>query len=169
MLTLFRQQEFSTPDYLLLYHYTVYAPIHTHVHMRMPVLTMIVNTHRDTSKLILRVMVRQTVGIKPSTLTLAMKMPASKTALMCFSQPELSRPSRKSVMEGERSSQTATTTQLHHWQEATGIHQNSTILNFTFPFKAQIIIATSSRGICVWFEKTDADLQSVVGSRATIW
>lgn len=72
-------------------------------------------------------------------------------------------------MEGERSSQTATTTQLHHWQEATGVHQNATILNFTFPFKAQIITAMNSQRICVWFEKTDANLQSIEGLRATIW
>lgn len=38
-------------------------------------------------------------------------------------------------MEGERSSQTATTTQLHHWQEATGVHQNSSILKFHVPFQ----------------------------------
>lgn len=61
LLTLLRQQEFRPLDYLLLYHYY----IHTHVHMRMPVLTMIVNTHRDASKLILRVRVRQTAGINP--------------------------------------------------------------------------------------------------------
>lgn len=38
---------------------------HYEEHVRMPVLTMIVNTHRDTSKLILCVMVRQTAGINP--------------------------------------------------------------------------------------------------------
>lgn len=74
-----------------------------------------------------------------------MKMPASKTALMCFSQPELSRPSRKSVMEGERSSQTATTTQLHHWQEAPGAQENAAILTLA----AQIFITKSRRGNCV--------------------
>lgn len=58
-----------------------------------------------------------------------MKMPASKTALMCFSQPELSRPSRKSDMEGERSSHTVSTTQLSHWQETRSIPDHCTLLN----------------------------------------
>ncbi len=88
------------------------------------------NTHKHphAPKLILNAVVRQTAGLT-SRLTLAMKMPASKTALMCFSQPELSRPSRKSDMEGDRSSHTVTTTQLSHWQEAWSIPDHWTLLN----------------------------------------
>lgn len=59
-------------------------------------------------------------GLAPR-LTLAMKTLASNTALMCFSQPEFSRPSRKSDMEGERSSLTGTTTQLHQRRSARGV------------------------------------------------
>lgn len=62
-------------------------------------------------------------GLGPR-LTLAMKTLASNTALMCFSQPEFSRPSRKSDMEGERSSLTGTTTQLHQRQSAWGVRQH---------------------------------------------
>lgn len=80
-----------------------------------------------------------------STLTLAMKTPASMTALMCFSQPEFSRPSRKSDMEGDRSSHTATTTQLHHRPEATSLHGNSTKFNFT----AQTFISILTRNLCL--------------------
>lgn len=67
-------------------------------------------------------------------------MPASKTALMCLSQPEFSRPSRKSDMEGERSSHTATTTQLSHWQETWSIPdhwstQQQLSMNFSVAWK----------------------------------
>lgn len=41
--------------------------------------------------------------------TLAMKTPASSTALICLSQPEFSRPHRKSPIEGDRRSPTAET------------------------------------------------------------
>lgn len=47
----------------------------------------------------------------PVCITLAMKTPASSTALMCFSQPELSSPHRKSPMEGVLSSPTIGSTQ----------------------------------------------------------
>lgn len=46
-------------------------------------------------------------GSSPQSRTLAMKMPASMMALMCLSQPEFSRPHRKSLMEGDFSSHTA--------------------------------------------------------------
>lgn len=39
--------------------------------------------------------------------TFAIKMPASIMALMCFNQPEFSSPQRKSLIEGDLSSQTA--------------------------------------------------------------
>lgn len=67
-------------------------------------------------------------GLAPR-LTLAMKTLASNTALMCFSQPEFSRPSRKLDMEGERISLTRITTQLNQRRSACGVsrhHQHTT-------------------------------------------
>lgn len=62
-------------------------------------------------------------GLAPR-LTFAMKMLASNTALMCFSQPEFSRPSRKSDMEGERISLTRITTQLHQRRSTQDVRQH---------------------------------------------
>lgn len=85
---------------------------------------------------------------EPCTLTLAMNTPASMTALMCFSQPELSRPSRKSDMEGDRSSHTASTTQLRHRQEANSLRGDSTQFNFT----AQTFITMFTRKLGLGWE-----------------
>lgn len=92
-----------------------------------------------------------------------MKMAASKTALMCFSQPEFSSPSRKSDMEGECSSHTETTTQLHHRQTAWGIRPDQTWLNFTFSFTLQqTSITINAHGIWVWHRKIWVRLASCV-------
>lgn len=48
-------------------------------------------------------------------------------------------------MEGDRSSHTATTTQLHHRPEATSLHGISTQFNFT----AQTFISILTRNLCL--------------------
>lgn len=99
-----------------------------------------------------------------------MKMAASKTALMCFSQPEFSSPSRKSDMEGERSAHTETTTQLHHRQTAWGIRPHQTWLNFTFSFTLQqTSITMNAHGIWVRHWKIWVRLASCVYLQLLKW
>lgn len=92
------------------------------------VLELITGLFRPTPKPILSQWEGRQRGLAPR-LTLAMKTLASNTALMCFSQPEFSRPSRKSDMEGERNSLTGIKTQLHQprstWGD--GQHRQPTI------------------------------------------